>query len=62
MLIDQIIEFQLKGPGPPGLIYIDRTGYFQKKTKIFKKNLRLDHYLLLKISQKVMYLVSPYLG
>ena len=32
MLIEQIIEHQLRGPGPPGPTYTSETGYL----KIFK--------------------------
>ena len=62
MLIEQIIEFELREPGPTGRSCTNKTGYFHDKTKIFKKNLRVDHYLLLKILQETMYLTSPYLG
>ena len=39
MLIEQIIEFELRRPGPPGRSYTPTTGYFyQKKSprKIFE--------------------------
>ena len=42
MPIEQIIELQLKGPGPPGLTCTPITGYFHDKTKNSKENLRLD--------------------
>ena len=29
MLIEQIIEFELRGSGPPGRTYTPTTGYFQ---------------------------------
>ena len=48
MLIEQIIELQLRGPGTPGLTCTPITGYFHDKTKISKENLRVDFYLLLK--------------
>ena len=35
MLIEQIIEFKLRGPGPPGSTCTNATGYFRDKTKIF---------------------------
>ena len=44
MLIEQIIEFQLRGPGPPGRTFTPTIGYFYDKTKIFKENLRVDYY------------------
>ena len=34
MLIEQIIELQLRGPGPPGERVLPITGYFHDKTKI----------------------------
>ena len=33
MLIILIIEFELRGPGPPGRICTPTTGYFYDKTK-----------------------------
>ena len=35
MLIEQIIAFQMRGPGPSGRICTSTFGYFQDKTKIF---------------------------
>ena len=52
MLIEQTIELQLWGPGPPGRTNTPITGYFHDKTKISKENLRVDYYLLLKCSTK----------
>ena len=37
MFIEQIIEFELRGPGPPGRTCNPKTGYFNDKTKISKK-------------------------
>ena len=48
MLIEQIIELQLKGPGPPSLTCTSITGYFHDKTKISRENLRVGFHLLLK--------------
>ena len=48
MPIEQIIEFKLMGPGPPSCTCTPTTGYFHDKRKIFKENLRMDYYLLLK--------------
>ena len=45
MLIEQTIELQLRGPGPPGRTNTPLTGDFQDKTKISKENLRVDYYL-----------------
>ena len=39
MLIEQIIEFKLRGLGPLNCTYTATTGYFHVKTKIFKENL-----------------------
>ena len=38
MLIKQIIELQLSGPGPPGGTGTPITGYCHDKTKIPKEN------------------------
>ena len=45
MLIEQIIEHQLRGPGPPGRTCTPITAYFHDKTKVSKENLRVDYYL-----------------
>ena len=45
MLVEQIIELQLRGPGPPGRTYTPITDYFHDKTKISKENIRVDYYL-----------------
>ena len=47
MLIEQIIEFKLRGQGPLNRTCTPTTGYFHVKIKISKENLRVD-YLLLK--------------
>ena len=47
MLIEQIIEFKLRGLGPLSRTCTPTTGYFHVKTKISKENLRVE-YLLLK--------------
>ena len=48
MLVEQIIEIKLRGPGPPGRTCIPVTGSLHDKTKILKENLRVDYYLLQK--------------
>ena len=48
MLIEQIVELQLRGPGPRGLTCTSITGYFHDKTKISKENRRVGFHLLLK--------------
>ena len=52
MLIEQIIELQLREPGPSGRTYTPITGYCHDKTKISKKNPRVDYYLLLKCCRR----------
>ena len=59
MLIEQFIEFQLRGPGPPGLTCTAITGLLHDKTKILKENLRVDYYLLLKYWRRLCALLSP---
>ena len=59
MLIEQIIEFELSGPGSPGRTYTPTAGYFHDKTKISKKYLRLGYYLLLKYCRKQCTLFPP---
>ena len=63
MLIEQIVELQLRGPGPPGLTCTSITGYFHDKTKISKENLRVGFHLQPKCCTRVetMHLTSPYL-
>ena len=51
MLIEQITELQLRGPGPPDQTCTPITGYFHDKTKISKENLRVDYYLLLNVAR-----------
>ena len=52
MLIERIIELQLREPGPSGRTYTPITGYCHEKTKISKKNPRVDYYLLLKCCKR----------
>ena len=60
MLIEQIIELQLRGSGLPGQTCTPLTGYFHGKTKISQENLRVDYYLLLKsCKRQSMYLTFP---
>ena len=59
MLIEQIIEFQLRGPGPPGRTCTPITDYLHDKTKFSKENLRVDYYLLLKYCRRQYALLSP---
>ena len=59
MLIEQIIEHQLMGPGLPGQTCTPITGYFHDKTKTSKENLRVDYYLLLKCCERQCTLLPP---
>ena len=63
VLIEQIIEFELRSPGPPGRTCTSTTGKFHEKTKISEENLRVDDYEVFtaRILQKVVHLTSPYL-
>ena len=47
MLMNVIIESELRRPVLSGLTCAPITGYFYDKTKIFKENLRVDYCLLL---------------
>ena len=51
MLIEQIIELQLRRPGSLDQTCTPIIGYFHDKTKASKANLRVDYYLLLKCSK-----------
>ena len=57
--MEQIIELQLRRPGPPGQTCTSITGYFHDKTKISKENLRVDHCLLLKCGKIQCTLLPP---
>ena len=59
MLIEQIVELQLRGPGPLGLTCISITGYFHDKTKTSKENLRMGFHLLLKYCTRQCTLLPP---
>ena len=48
MLIEQIVELQLREPGPPSLTCTSITGYFHDKATTSKENLRVGFHLLLK--------------
>ena len=61
MLIEQVIEFELRTFGPPGRICTPTTGYFHDKTKISRKSLS-GLLFTAKILQEVMYRTSPYLS
>ena len=59
MLIERIIELQLRGPGPPGRTCTPITSYFHDKTKISNETPRVDYYLLLKCCKRQGTLLSP---
>ena len=59
MLIERIIELQLRGTLSPDQTGTPITGYFHDKTKVSKENLRVDYYLLLKGSQRQCTLLPP---
>ena len=46
MFIEQTIEFELRGSGPPGRTCNPKTGYFHDKTKISKEKQSLSELLL----------------
>ena len=48
MLIEQIVELRLRGPGSHGLTCSSITGCFHDKTKICEENIRVGFHLLLK--------------
>ena len=52
MLIERIIELQLREPGPSGRTYTPITGYCHDKTTISKENPRVDYYLRLKCCKR----------
>ena len=62
MIIEQIIKFEFRGLVPLGCICAPATDYFYDKTKISKKNLRVDYYLLLKYCTRQCTLLSPIPG
>ena len=55
MLIEQIVEFELRGPGPHGRTCTPITGKLHDKTKISKENLLYMAEILL----EAMCLTSP---
>ena len=57
MLIEQIVE--LRRPGPSGCICTPIIGCFHDKTVIFKENIRLNCYLLLKYCRRQSTLLPP---
>ena len=58
MFIERIIEFELRGPGPPGRTFTHITDYFRDIRKICQENLRVDYYLRLKYCRRQCTLLS----
>ena len=56
MLIEQIIELKLRGPGPPCRKCSSTSGYFHDKTKSLRK---MDYYLLPKCCTRQCTLLFP---
>ena len=46
ILVEQTIEFKLRGPGPPSRTCTSVTGYFHDKTKTSKGYLRVDYFII----------------
>ena len=61
MLIEQIIEFESRVPGPLVVYIFLKLVIFMTKQKSSKANLRA-HYLMLKMWHKAMYFDFPDLG
>ena len=58
MLVEKIIEFKLRVPGPLVVHIFLKLVSFMTKQKSSKANLQV-HYLMLKMVQKAMYLNLP---
>ena len=61
MLIKQIIEFELWGPGPPSWRCTPQLVVFHYKTKISEENRQMLLFSA-KMLQEAMYFPFPYLG
>ena len=59
MLIEQIVELELRRPGPPGLTCTSITGYFHDETKVYEENLQMGFHLVLKYCTRQCTLVPP---
>ena len=59
MLIEQMIEFELRGPGPPGRTCTPKLVNFMTKQTSLKEDLRVDYYLLLKYCRRQCILLPP---
>ena len=58
MLVEQIIEIQLRGYGPPERTCTFMNDYVHDKTKISEQNFRVDSNLLLKYCKRQGTLLS----
>ena len=62
MFIEQTIKFEFRGFVSLGRTCTPTTGYFHDKTKIYKENLRMDYYLVLKYCSRqytLLFLPGP---
>ena len=62
MLIEQIVEFELRGSGPLCRTCTPTIRYFHDKTKISKENFQVDYYLPLKYCWRQCTLFPTYLS
>ena len=59
MLVEQIIEFELRGLGTLDRTYTPTTGYFYDNTKNSDENLWVNYNLLLKYCERQCTLLNP---
>ena len=59
MLIDEIIEFELRGSRPPGRTCTPKVVIFMTNQKFIKDNLWMDYYLLLNYCRRQCTLLPP---
>ena len=57
--MEQIIEFEVRGCGPPDCTCTPITAHFHDKTKPSKENLQVDYHLLLKYCSRQCALLPP---
>ena len=62
MLIERIIELELRGPGPSGERVLLQLVIFITKHKSLKENLGVNYYLLLKCCTRQCTLLPPVLS
>ena len=61
MLIERIVELQLRVLGPLAEHVLLKLVIFMTKQKSIRKILRVDYYLPAKVLQETMHLTFPYL-